>query len=243
MLLLAATSLLAMTASPAASLPTALAAGKPTDAKATSSYLRAANAFFGTAIANLHRGALAVEALQRQVTRECPAVASGAAEHVAGPSMVNIQTEVRNEAEEAVLLALIGPDLAAYRAFGSRLARLHWRNHRLTVLVHGFGQAEDEIGMIRAPQLCGDLKEWVASGYAKLPAGTPRFLEQFAVAHGGSRAQEQIERMLRPYEGARARSLDTRVKRAREQLARVLLAGLVPMARKLRTELALPAPH
>jgi len=241
--LVAVMSLLTAAAGLWASLPSAAATSDPRDAQATLSYLRSADAFFRADIANLRRGALAVDKLAGNLAKECPGVASAAGQLPPGETTARLVTDMREEAEQAVVLALISPDQPAYRRLGMALPRLRWRDRRVTVLVRRFGLSAAAIGKVRPPDLCADMKEWAAGGYTKLPAGTTRFLDRFAAArHGAGGIQEQIEVMLRPYQGARGRLLEARVRRHRIRLSRLLVAALTPAAGKVRSELGFSPP-
>lgn len=226
----------------AASLPSAAAKGDPHDARATWSYLQAEDAFFRTALVDSHQGTLAVNELTERVAKECPGVASGALHGTPSEGTLRLTTKLHEETEQAVLVTVIGPDLPAYRRLGLALARLGWSNRRLTALVRRLGRTAEATSELRPPDLCGDLEEWAASGYTRLPAGTGRFLAQFAATQHGGDARERVARMLRPYEGPRGRSLQRHVAGLSGRLGPILLAGAVPALGRLQARLGFTAP-
>ena len=213
----------------ATSLPSAAARTDPHDAAATWSYLQAESAFFHAFIRNSPRGTVAAEELVDRLDAECPDVASGATSSKARESRAG--TALIEETFDSIVLAWLGPDLPAYKSVVETFARLSWSNRRLTALVHRTARNTGALGDIGPADVCGDLKEWAAEGYTKIPPGTHRFLGEFGATQGSS-YEGQIEAMLRPYEGPRARSLQRHIQLLRRRNDRIIVKGLGPTLRK-----------
>lgn len=221
----------------ATSLPSAAARTNPGDAQATGAYLQASDEFFSLVIANSHRGSLAADELAERVAGECPGVASGA--RITSEAALRIETKVRSETALAVVLALITPDLPAYQHLAITLETLSWRSHKLTALVRRAERTAAAVAKLRPPNLCGDLKEWAASGFTKLPAGTSRFLAESRAAENGGESTQRIAKLLRPYEGRRGRALQYQTERLSARISRTLESGLTHFLDKLRAPLGL----
>jgi hypothetical protein len=59
--------------------------------------------------------------------------------------------------------------------------RLRWSNPRLTRLLRSLALEQAEQSAIPTPNLCSDLKTWIASGYTTVSAGTKEFLHRHSV--------------------------------------------------------------
>ncbi len=147
--------------------PSALAGTSRRDVAATRSYLRTEVAFFRTVVVNSHLGARAGDELVGHVAKECRGVASGAPR---GEAAEEAEDKMREEALDALVLVVVSPDLAAERQAAVTLGRLHWSSRKLTVLVHRRARIEAATSALALPDLCGDLKEWAASGRVTSPA-------------------------------------------------------------------------
>ncbi len=203
---------------------TAAAGASRRDVLATQSYLNAERSFHSAVESNAKRGTLAARELTQHLARECPDVASG---------FTAIEAKEKGQTEEpleesffAVLLSLVSPDLPAERRVAGALSRLHWSNLGLTALVHREARIDAATGRTRAPDLCGDLKEWAASGYRIVPSGTRAFLAQVDATRSSDLPQERIDELLRSYEGPRTRSLQNRVQRLRARDESILDTGV-----------------
>jgi mono/diheme cytochrome c family protein len=224
------------------SLTTASARTSRRDVEATRSYLEAESVFFRALASNAHRGVVAGEELATRLAAECPGVATGSGA-VAGSeprSRVKVFEKLRSEMVYAVILAFVSPDLATYRHVANTLAHLHWSSRRLTAAVHMLAK-EGAGALVEPPDLCGDFREWAASGYTRLPPKTARFLAEAHITIGerGPDLQERVESMLKRYEGPRERSLRRRLDRLRGRISRTVSADLVPVLRKVERVLGL----
>jgi hypothetical protein len=59
--------------------------------------------------------------------------------------------------------------------------RLRWSNPRLTKLFRSLAIEQDQQSAIPPPDLCSDMRFWVASGYTAVSAGTKRYLHRLSV--------------------------------------------------------------
>ena len=165
---------------------------------------------------------------------ECPGVGSG------GRQNSRVGEKLLEETFDSAALALLTPDLATERQAAVALGRLRWRNQKLDDLVHRRAQTEAATSLLTPPDLCGDLKEWAASGYIALPPGTRRFLDRYEATEGDGDFREQIQRMLKPYEGPRERLLVRHLERLRKRAGHLLFAALNPLLDKAAAELGFP---
>jgi hypothetical protein len=154
-----------------------------------------------------------------------------------------LREKLVREVGYAAIFAFLSPDVPAYQRVMKTLSHPRWSDHRLTALVHRL--ARENAGTIGpAPNLCGDWKSWVASGYKILPAGTMRLLAQKRSPIGarGPELLERIEAKLERYEGPRERSLARRLERLRGAISERTAAGLLSVAQKLAAALGLLHP-
>jgi hypothetical protein len=151
------------------------------DAAATRAYLEATIALqrapSGTDSAELQ----AIAALEAQVNSECPDVLAGAPPHVKGEKIAQSESEISSELLSAVLGAAEHVQYPSDERFAKTVRRLHWSNPRLTRLLRSLALEQAEQAAIPPPDLCADLKSWVASGYTTVSAGTKAFLHRHRV--------------------------------------------------------------
>jgi hypothetical protein len=163
----------------AASIAVALAApgahAADADASATSAYLQADYDLVRAGTSKTRQVESTLRGVLSRVRRECP----NAAEH----SPQNAQsTELSNEVIGAMVTAVVHLDLPAGRAFVKRVVRLRWSSRSLTRQVHEYaGDVRTLIGL-GEPNVCADVRAWVAGGYATLPATTIAFAPRFIAA-------------------------------------------------------------
>jgi hypothetical protein len=121
----------------------------------------------------------AIGVLEAQVKAECPGVLSGAPPHVEGEKTNQSQNEISEELLSVTLGTPEHLEHLAYARFARTVLRLRWSNSRLTKLLHSLAIEEAEQSAIPPPNLCSDLRFWVASGYTAVSAGTKRYLHRF----------------------------------------------------------------
>jgi hypothetical protein len=161
---------LAALGSCAAMLPSA-ALGR-SDTATTEAYVRADYALVLAGHRDIPTAHAKILALRQRLRSECPAVVAGSPQ---------------NEESEKLTWELIGamtiagyqPGLAAATKFSQAVSKLSWSNASLTRAVRAY--TRQGLAQVRtpAPDVCGDLRAWKASGYTTLPATTIQFRQTF----------------------------------------------------------------
>jgi hypothetical protein len=165
-----------------------MASGTPALAQVTASDAVATHAYLEARIA-LHRAPgvtestelQAIEALEASVKTECPGVLAGAPPHVKGEKTNPSVGEISRELVSAVFGVTEHVQYPSYERFAQTVRRLRWSNPRLTRLLRSLALEQAEQSAIPTPNLCSDLKSWVASGYTTVSAGTKGFLHRHSV--------------------------------------------------------------
>lgn len=156
----------------------ALARVTGSDAAATHAYLKAILLRgVGAGSAELK----AVGALEAQVKTECPGVLAGAPPHVKGEKTNESEDEISQELLSATFGAAEHVEHPAYARFQKIVRRLRWSNPKLTRLLHSLAIEQAKQSAIPPPELCADMKFWVASGYTAVSASTKRLLHEMRV--------------------------------------------------------------
>jgi hypothetical protein len=88
------------------------------------------------------------------------------------------------------------------------------------------------------PDLCADLRAWAASGYRTVPGATGRFVEA-QEAEQTRPADEAVLALLRPLEGARARTLARAIETLHLSTAASIEKDLAPDLRRLAAGLGI----
>lgn len=201
--------------------PSALARVSTSDAAATHAYLKAVIALNHASGEAAPAGIKAIEALATQVQSECPDVLAGAPPHVKGEKT----NKSRSEAVEEIAAATFGVaehlEHPAHSRFASAVKRLHWSNPRLTRLLRSLAREQADQSAIPAPELCPDMKFWVASGFTATSTGTHGLLHRLQVVSSITQIEVEpheppgnafnltalVAYRLKPYEDQRDRAL------------------------------------
>jgi hypothetical protein len=178
----------------------AFAALTPNNAAATRAYLRIVADQQRVANSDFVMGVAAVQALERQVTGECPGALAYAPRDVA-------YEEIGEVVEYTLSIVGTNPLLPQGLSQARAIGALSWSNHRLTQLVRDRAVEELAYETYAPPNLCAQIAAWRESAYASLPASSGRFLaamhasepELFVGPHEEVREQA-ITRLLKPYE-------------------------------------------
>lgn len=163
MVLTAATALLAVTSS---------AAAASSDAAATQKYIQADYALVQAGASKLGAARAALRNVRSKIEGECP---RAAAESPQNPD----STELSNEIIGAMVTSVYHTDMPAGERFIRSAGALHWSNHRLTSTIHSYVGKLKVLNSLATPNVCADVRAWVASGYQTLPQSTVRFDQQF----------------------------------------------------------------
>jgi hypothetical protein len=110
-----------------------------------------------------------------QVRRECPGAAAGSPQDPES-------TQMSNEVIGAMVLSAYRLDLPAIQRFIARTSRLTWSDGRLRRAVRAYDAHLRVLVRLHPPQLCADVRAWVAGSYRALPASTVSFDRQFMPA-------------------------------------------------------------
>jgi hypothetical protein len=159
---------------------------------ATRTYIKANYTLVSAARANLAPAKAAITNLGATVAGECPVVG-------------------------ALEVAAYQPDRESMLAFAHAIHVLRWSNRKLTRAVDGYATKLEGFTTLAPPNICADVKAWVASDYATLPASTIAFDKGFYTFD--IEAEEVPLRLLRPYESATEASLLHRTQRLEAPLA------------------------
>jgi hypothetical protein len=154
-----------------AALP-ASALARSGDVAATRAYIRADYTLVHTARLNLVTSEAALQKLRSQISSECPGVAAGS------PQDTDSE-QLSNELVGAMTIAAIVPDASAVAQFAHTVQSLHWSNGTLTRKVHSYAARLQTLSALPAPNVCADVRAWVAGGYRTLPASSVEFDQRY----------------------------------------------------------------
>lgn len=164
------------------SVSPALAHAKTTDITATHRYLEARIALQQTATRDKAAQLKAIDALTTQVNAECPGVLAGAPMDVKqGESPSQERFEISLELLTAPFHVAERVERSADAMFERKVRHLRWSNLKLTKLLRSLAIEQAEQSAIQPPDLCSDLKSWVASGYTTTSPGTKRYVHRIRV--------------------------------------------------------------
>jgi hypothetical protein len=175
-----------------------LARVKASDAIATHDYLEARIASEHTTRTESEAELKAIAALAAQVAAECPGVLAGAPRHVKGEKFNQSQLEISGELLSATFGVAEHVQHPADARFARVVRHLHWSNPKLTKLLRSLAIEQAAQSAIPSPDLCSDLKFWVASDYSAVSAGTKQYLHRLDVV--SSITQIQPEPGSEPHE-------------------------------------------
>jgi hypothetical protein len=170
---------------------TALATSQ--DVQSTQTYIHADHTLQLADTASLPLSQTAASELVGDVHTRCPNVMAGAPR--------NTETaDVGAEILGSVLVALTGPEDRATIKFARRVEKLRWTSRKLEHTVRSYAIELKAQATLARPNLCADLKAWVASGYTTLPASTVRFGRQVNAIIAGPGPGEVPLRLFAAYE-------------------------------------------
>lgn len=172
--------------------PQAASARSAADVAATQALARATKTLLHAALPDLPKGLATVKSYANEVAAQCPKVA---AESPQNHGSEQLDDEVIAAMTVVGYRTGAGPIDAFYHA----VKGLHWSNPKLTRAVKTFATKLDKLVSLTVPNLCGDIKEWVASGYKTLTASTTQFLEQYNAVDPEAEEGPLIMRLARPY--------------------------------------------
>ena len=216
-------------------LASASTSPQPSNASSVRSMLRARYRYARTLRDNLADARGSTNAWVSDVAREC----SGAlAEAPRGTQL----TEIRREVNLAPLAVLDAPDRAAARQMARAIERLRWSDRALARAVRGWLTAVRAGYTLPVPNLCSDLKAWVASDYHTFSPGTVGFtraLRKLLFFEGGS-GEPGLEQRLHRYEDRLTARFAHRLRSFSERVGLKYLKSWQAAAEALSNDLALP---
>ena len=162
------------------------------NAAATRTLARAAKTLLHAALPDLPKGLSNVEHYANEVAAQCPTAAAESPQNYGAEQL---------DDEVIGVLTVVGYRTAAgpIRTFYGTVKGLHWSNPRLTRAVKTFATKLDKLVGLTVPSLCGDVKEWVASGYKTLTASTVQFVKSYNAVDPEAEEGPLILRLSRPY--------------------------------------------
>jgi hypothetical protein len=163
----------ALAAACAAAPGTTLAAGG--DSASTHAYLVADHALVRTATTHFGVARAAFAGLLHRLRSECPMVAAESPQN-------EDSTQLSNELIGAMVTSAYRPDRAHIRAFIAATRPLRWSSGAINRWVHEYDSDLATLNALAPPDVCGDVRAWVAAGYRALPAATVAFDARFVPA-------------------------------------------------------------
>jgi hypothetical protein len=178
------------------------------DVATTQKYIQANYTLVKAGSAKLGVARAALLAVRHRIEGECANVAANSPQN---PD----STELSNEIIGAMVLAAFHTDVPAGENFIRAAGGLRWSNHALTSTVQSYVGNLRVLNKLAAPNVCADVRAWVASGYRTLPASTVRFDQEFMpnwVAIG------ELPARLGPYERPSEKAVLRRTNQLEAQL-------------------------
>jgi hypothetical protein len=224
----------------------ALAAPSSGDAGATSAYLQADYALARAEAKNFPTAIAAVEAFAKRMQAECPGVVANAPKPALGSAPSSSDEEISEEELDAVFDAAASTEHARRERFAREVAALHWSDGALTRFVHAHAADEAAKTATSPPDLCADMRSWVASGYQSVSAATERYLSlESALSKKAERAQAIIKRELPQFESPadkRVAHAIARLESAEPPMLKEFLAALSKVGEALSGPSPAPTP-
>lgn len=145
------------------------------DAASTAAYVRADLRLVQGAAALLPRSEAALHGVISGISRTCPLAASGSPQNPES-------TRLSNELIGALVLAAYRPGASLQRRFAAEVSGLRWGSRALTRQVSSYSSSLRTLALLRAPDICGDIRAWAAGGFGAVPAATAAFEPRFMAA-------------------------------------------------------------
>lgn len=177
---------LALVATPSSAL------AKPADVATTRALARATDALVRAASPDVPRGLAAVKRYSVQTAAQCPGVALESPQN-------HDSEQLANELVGALTIVGYRTAAAPIATFAHAVAGLSWSNHRLTRAVRTLAHKLRGISTMALPDVCGDIRAWVASHYATLPANTVQFDQRYSAVELEAEEAPTIISLATPY--------------------------------------------
>jgi hypothetical protein len=212
---------------------TAHAQASSGDASTTRAYLQAYLGQTRAEVSGLPAGLAAMEALRGQLQLECPGVLAQEPTPSRGERPSESAIEISDELQESLFGVAERTEISVHRRFAHSVERLTWSDRGLTRLVHAYAAGEVEQAEIPTPDLCSDMRAWVASGFQTVSAATEAYLRRESTLLGRTGgAHEAIMHKLERYESP----ADKRITRLIAQAEKQALQTVLPKVSVVLTE-------
>lgn len=179
----------------------ASALASPRDVASTRAYVLANYALVRAAHTDLHVAESGISTLNTTLGQECPQIASEAPQN-------SQSQELSKEVAGALWSVVYHTDVNAVNAFVNTVTPLHWSKHKLTKIAKKYATSLTQLTQLPMPEICTDLRSWIASGFKTVPPSTVAFNKRLESIGATTIPQK----LLAPYE--RASSIHTIALRA-----------------------------
>ena len=226
--------------------PAAFAQVSSSDASATQAYLQSDFVQTQAEDSDLPAAFAAMEALRGQLQQECPGVLAQEPTPSRGEKPSESAIEVSDEVQEALFGTAQRTESSLHRRFADSVQRLRWSDRGLARLVHAYAAGEVEQAEIPTPDLCADIRAWVASDFQSVSAATVAYLgRESTLSSRTAGAQEAIMHKLERYESPADKRIGRRIADAEKRALATVLpkvsAVLDKVGEVLRGATAAPA--
>ncbi len=116
-----------------------------------------------------------IVAFEEQVKADCPNVLSGAPPRIKDEPTNESDFQISLEVTFATLGVAEDVEHHVLARYAATVQRLRWSNRRLTKLLRSLAREQAVESTIPSPNLCSDLRFWVASGYTAVSPGSKEF--------------------------------------------------------------------
>ncbi len=151
-------------------VPTDALAASREDISSTHTALAAADTNLRALVDTWSNEEASFHELDLKFAGECPDVAAGSPQNTS-------EQKLSYEVVGALWTVGYHADANIIHAFIKAVSPLRWSNPALTRRAHEFITGLREMLALSVPDLCGDVRAWIASGYRTVPADTVRFDE------------------------------------------------------------------
>lgn len=225
--------------------PASTPAASPGDVAATHAYLEADYAWVQAELTNVPASSASLEAFAGKLAEECKGAIASVLPAQLPPSSprkfgeYRRESEQRDELEGETLTALSSaweaPDRPAASVLAAALMSLQWSSPAITQTVRLHASVFEEQFGAAPPDVCADIKAWVASGYKTLSAGTKALRSRKEAVEKRIGQGPSIHQLVAPYEGAPEKALIKKTGELEREVGKLLtpLGSIYPQA--LRT--------
>jgi hypothetical protein len=212
------------------------------DASATGAYLQAYLGQTRAEVSGLSAGLAAMEVLRGQLQQECPGVLAQQPTPARGEKPSESAIEISDEVQESLFGVAERTESSVHRRFARSVGHLKWSDRGLTRLVHAYATGEVEQAEVPTPDLCSDIRAWVASGFQTVSASTAAYLgRESTISSRTAGAQEAIMRKLERYETPADKRIVRQIAAAEKQALQTVVPKVTAVFDKVGEVLHGPA--